>query len=611
MNPTMNPLLAAVVAALAIGGIAWMLRRTPPLLLSPAGAAARAFPPGFEDRRLEQHARWFIHMRWVAVLLATALVVSTVGLRFLPADVLAPLLLTLAAVAATNLVHARLLDRRRGLRVALAFQLYLDLGFLILLLHLSGGVENPLYLVPVFNVVLGGIALSRRQCFFLALWGGLACGTAVWAEWAHLLPHYTLRMVPHGEHGDLHEAYDTVYVAARTALQLLMMLLTARFVSGLAEQSRAHERGLAEAADQARAGRELLEQSLEATGTGLRVVDRTLRPLLLNAQWDRCFAAGTASGQALFAWSRPEGSPPRLTLADSVVRRTEVAVPAGAGEPRTFLVTTAPLHDREGGVDRAVELVQDVTEEKRMQARMLAACKLAAVGEVAGKLAHEINNPVSIVSAKARILLSDRRAEMSEKVVHELERIVALADRVSGVARGLLAYGRPSAAPRSPIDLAGPVRRALSLVEEGAARLGVRLVDDLGGPSAPVEASATEMEQVFLNLFLNALDAMPGGGILAVSSDGAGRLADGRPAVAIAVSDTGPGIPEDLRERVFEPFFTTKEEGRGSGLGLSICQGIVRAHGGEVAVEAGAGRGARFVVRLPVLAAGDQEADHG
>lgn len=596
-----------LTVAVAVAATAWLLRRTPPFLPSHAGAATPSLPAGFEERRLEQHARWFIHMRWVAVLLATVLIVSTVGLRFLPAEVLPPLLVTLAAVAATNLVYPRLLAWR-GPLAGLGVQLYFDLGFLILLLHLSGGIENPLYLLPVFNVVLAGIALSRRQCFMLALAGGLVCGAAVWAEWGRLIPHYTLTVVPHGEHGDLHDAYDTLYVAARTTLQLVMMLLTAHFVSGLAEHSRAHERGLAAAAEEARSGRELLEQSLDATRTGLRVVDPGLGPLLQNRQWARWFPPGTLPEQAIGAWTEAEGSPPRLTLTDSVPRRSEVSVPSEGEAARTFLVTTAPLHDRAGRTNRAVELVQDVTEEKANQARMLAACKLAAVGEVAGKLAHEINNPIAIVSAKARLLLSDRRAEMSEKVSREVGRIVDLSDRVAVIARGLLAYGRPSVAPRSRIDLREPVRRALSLVEQQAARQGIRLVDDLAGPPLLVEASANEMEQVFLNLFLNALDAMPGGGVLAASRR-ATALAGGpgAPTVALAVSDTGPGVPEGLRERVFEPFFTTKDEGRGSGLGLSVCQGIVRGHGGEIDVESGSGSGARFVVRMPALPSGGGE----
>ncbi len=605
----METTLALAASLLAALGCAWLLNRTPPFLALPTGEATVAEP---DERRLQEYGSWFVHMRWVAVLLSVVLVAASAIFRFLPPETTPPLLLTVAAVAGSNLLFPRLAKSRFGVRVALTLQLYADLGFLTVLLHLSGGIENPLYLLPVFNVLLAGMVLSRRQCFALAWSGGLVCAVGVLAEWAHLLPHYTLRVVPHGEHGDFHVAFDAPFVGARTALQLVMMLLTAHFVSRLAEHSRAHERALAAAAEEARGGRELLEQALENTGTGLRVVDRALRQVFVNRQWQRWFPARSMAQERLAAWTAVEGSAPRLTLNDSDVRRTEVSVaPGGTGEAgRTFLVTTAPLHDRDGRTDRVVELAQDVTSEKQTQARMLAASKLAAVGEIAGKLAHEINNPIGIVSAKGRLLLSDRQAEMSEKVGHEVQRIVELADRVAGLARGLLAYGRPSIAPRARIDLRDTARRALSLVDQQAAQRGVRLVDELGAAALAVDASASEMEQVFLNLFLNALDAMPAGGVLAVSG-GPSQLRDGRPAVAAFVTDTGPGVPGDLRELIFEPFFTTKEEGHGTGLGLSVCQGIVRGHGGEITVEPGSGQGARFVLRLPQVPADDTEVGHG
>jgi signal transduction histidine kinase len=537
-------------------------------------------------------------------------VVATIGLGFLPQRVLPPLLFTIAVVAGTNVAYGAI--ARRGLletRRLLAAQLYVDLGLLIVLLHLSGGIENPLYLLPVFNVLLGGIVLTRRQCFVLAWAGGVVCSAAVWAECERVIPHYTLSIVPHGAHGDFHVAFDPTFVAARVALQIAMMLLTAHFVSRLADQSRANERGLVAAAAEARAEHELLEQALENTRTGLRVLDPGLRPFLVNDQWRRWFPAGSAAESAILAWASTPASPQRRTLGDSSVQRGELTVSEPGASGRTFAVTTAPLHDGSGRSDRVVELVQDVTAEKEGQQRMLKASKLAAVGEVAGKLAHEINNPTAIVSAKGRLLLSDRRAEMSPKVASEVERIVDLADRIAGIAKGLLAYGRQSAAPRMRVDPSLPVRRALSLVEGQAARQGVRIVDDVGATLPAVDASAAELEQVFLNLFLNALDVMPEGGVLAVTAPGGVPLADGTPAVQIVVVDTGPGIPEDVREHVFDPFFTTKEEGRGSGLGLAVCQGIVRSHGGEIEVESTPGHGARFTVRLPVPSATGRDAD--
>ena len=251
--------LTSVVAVLAAAGCAWLLTRTPPLLPSSSGVATHMSGDP-EERRLRHYAGWLVHVRWIAALLSVVLISLSSLFEFLPPETLLPLLLTVSAVAASNLVFPRFAGPR-GVRGALTLQLYSDLGALILMLHLSGGIENPLYLLPVFNVLLGGIVLTRRQSFELAGAGGLACAAAVWAEWGYLIPHYTLRIVPHGEHGDLHEAYDALYVAARTALQLVMMLLTAHFVSRLAEHGRAHERGLAATAEEARSGRELLEQA--------------------------------------------------------------------------------------------------------------------------------------------------------------------------------------------------------------------------------------------------------------------------------------------------------------------------------------------------------------
>jgi signal transduction histidine kinase len=570
----------------------------PAFLPSAGGSLA-----GREDARLEQYHRWFAHVRWVAALLALLLVIFALELGFLPKRVFGPLLATVGGLGLSNLAYSAAAVRRwLSLRVLLFVQLSTDLALLILMLHLSGGIESPLYLLPVFNVLLAGIVLPRRQCFLLAWAGGLSCAGAVCAEWTRFLPHFTLLIVPHGVTGQEHEAYDATYVTARSALQLGMMLLTAHFVSRLAEQAWAYERGLAVAAEDARTGRELLEQALENTGVGVRVVDGDLRALFVSEQWRRWFPQGAEEEQTALLLATAPDSALRRTLQDSSIQRSELAI--GGLEPpeRCFAVTTAPLHDRSGRTDRAVELVQDVTAEKESQRRLLKASQLAAVGEIAGKLAHEINNPTAIISAKGRILLSDRQAEMSPKVTREVERIVALADRIAGIAKGLLAYGRPSPAPHRPIDPIFAVRSALSLVEHQATRQSVSVVDELDA-TACVSGSIAELEQVFLNLFLNALDAMPGGGSLTISSRSVRVPGAAGEALEIVVADSGHGIEADVREHVFEPFFTTKEEGRGSGLGLAICLGIVRSHGGEIEVESEAGRGARFAVRLPALQA--------
>ena len=268
---------------------------------------------------------------------------------------------------------------------------------------------------------------------------------------------------------------------------------------------------------------------------------------------------------------------------------------------RVFQVTTAPLLDLDQKIVQVVELAQDITAQKKAQARMLHAGKLAAVGELAGQVAHEVNNPISIITAKASLLLSDHANDMSAKVAQELAKITELALRVARIAQGLLSYCRPSAATRTRLDLRVPIRKSVAAVDELARRAGVRIEDQLADALPLVKANPHELEQVFLNLLLNALDAMPKGGWLNISRvPGEVRLSDGRPALAIVVADTGCGIPDDIRDKIFEPFFTTKKEGRGTGLGLSICLGIVRGHDGELDIDSKVWQGTRVTIKLPI-----------
>jgi hypothetical protein len=184
-------LLAALIA------LVWLLRRSPPLLDRDATGAS-ADPADLARARDERYLRWFVHARWVVLLFGLALLVTTVGLGYLTTAVLPPLLSIIGVFAAANLVYAGPARRWCSADCLLALQLHVDMVGLTIALHLSGGIENPLYLFPVVNVVLGGIVLSRRQSFLLALNGGVLCALLVWAEWARVIPHYTLRLMPHG-----------------------------------------------------------------------------------------------------------------------------------------------------------------------------------------------------------------------------------------------------------------------------------------------------------------------------------------------------------------------------------------------------------------------------
>jgi signal transduction histidine kinase len=212
-------------------------------------------------------------------------------------------------------------------------------------------------------------------------------------------------------------------------------------------------------------------------------------------------------------------------------------------------------------------------------------------------VAHEVNNPLASISSLIQILQSRRLNEENEAETREMLRLASTQiARISQVLRDMMDFARQRPPERAPLDLARVVESSLRLAgfDKGFKRLRVETSFD---PRAPkVSADADQLQQVFLNLLLNARDAMPDGGDLRL------RLSHDEQAneVSVEVSDTGHGIPEEVLPRVFDPFFTTKAAGRGTGLGLAVCYGIVTAHGGRLAVGPGAGGlGTSVRVSLP------------
>ncbi|GFK92762.1 Sensor kinase CckA [Fundidesulfovibrio magnetotacticus] len=230
---------------------------------------------------------------------------------------------------------------------------------------------------------------------------------------------------------------------------------------------------------------------------------------------------------------------------------------------------------------------------QEMNDKLLKTQRLAAVGQLAAGAAHEINNPLAIISARAQ-LLEMRESDPAKK--KGLRQMVEQIDRIGAILTSLMDFARP-APPR--MELMNPrecLERVLALVESGLAAQNIRLERDYAPDVPDIRADAHQMEQVLLNLALNAQHAMEeGGGVLRAGL----RRLTASDAVAFTVSDTGTGITPGNLERIFDPFFTTKPEGKGTGLGLSTAWGIVTAHGGTIAVDTEPGRGSLFTVTLP------------
>jgi signal transduction histidine kinase len=608
---------SALAALVAAGVASWLiLREGPPVLAAgmlPGDAAgAHARDPA---RKQIHYARWFILMRWVAVVVAVVAVFVTVEVaELLPRHVGPSLGALIVLLTILNLGYSIYLRHCGADTAFLAVQVYADILILILLLHFSGGIENPLTALLLLHVIIAGIVLGRAHAYLVAGVTSALFGLLAWAECTGVVPHYTLRLFPH-QHLDgmlLHAAHDPLYASSRVLLQAVVLLLVAYFTTTLVRRILQDEHELHAMTDHARAQTQMLERALDTTGTALCLCDVELQPWWSNARWDEW----QASAPAVCCSVDMPASPAQQTLADGVVRTVEVRAPAfaaeeggagGARSERVFELTTAPLRDEGHNITHVVTLARDVTRQHEARTRARRAERLAGVGELAGQVAHEVNNPIAIISAKARLLLREGREALPAHARSELVKIAELSDRVARIAQGLLSYCRPAPGARRPLDVRLPARRALAYIEARAKAAGVRVDNALPTGLPPVLANAAELEQVFLNLFINALDAMPAGGTLSVRgrTDRAstelqrrGRSSDAGDVVVLDIADTGCGIDASIRDRVFEPFLTTKG-GRGTGLGLSICQGLVRSHGGDICIENEHERGARVTLMFP------------
>ncbi len=248
------------------------------------------------------------------------------------------------------------------------------------------------------------------------------------------------------------------------------------------------------------------------------------------------------------------------------------------------------------------DLLERHRRELDLERRLQHADRLATIGTLASGLAHEIGTPMGIIRARAEYLLHSGPG--SPKLNDGLAIIVKQIDRISGIVRMLLNYAREREPVRTACDLRRIVEHALSLVETEAARRQVCLTAELGERPLTAECDADQLQQVFINLAVNAFDAMdPDGGTLRVVAEVCGIDRERRARIIFA--DSGPGVAPQVRTRVFDPFFTTKEPGKGTGMGLAVSQSIMRDHGGELSFESGP-EGACFFVTIPVTQASTQ-----
>jgi PAS domain S-box-containing protein len=262
-----------------------------------------------------------------------------------------------------------------------------------------------------------------------------------------------------------------------------------------------------------------------------------------------------------------------------------------AGQTLVINVSIAPLVGKPGERIGRLILMDDITQRVRLEQQLVQTEKLTSLGLLAAGVAHEVNTPLAVISNYVQMLAKQLPTEDPRQGL--IEKIVKQTFRASEIANNLLNFSRTAPTEFSEVNLNNVVEETLSLVTHPFRTGRVQVIRNLQGDLPSVLGSINRLQQVFLNLFMNARDAMPSGGMVEV------RTASHNGSVEVEITDTGLGISREHLQRIFDPFFTTKSSGRGTGLGLSVSYGIIKEHAGKIEVRSTPGKGTSFHLEFP------------
>ncbi len=363
--------------------------------------------------------------------------------------------------------------------------------------------------------------------------------------------------------------------------------------------------------------RDAAQKYLDVAGVAVVLLDARGRVSLANRKCVEILGRGASDvvGKDWVATFVEEGSRERVASEIARLQRSErvlaleYAVVRPTGERRIISWYLTPLSDHRGGAAGLLGSGVDVSSERQLEEQLRHAQKMEAIGELASGVAHGFNNILSTIKGYAALVRRDLAP--GDPHLPDVNEIMSAADRAATLTRSLLRFSRHDIVQAEPAELRDLARRAERLLQSLVGER-IELAVAVCSEPLPVLIDVLEIEQVLMNLVTNARDAMPEGGRIAISvareeldAEAAHRAGLQKPGAyaRVSVADTGVGIAREVLPRIFEPFFTTKAVDQGSGLGLAIAYGVVRHHGGVIAVESEPGRGATFTFRLPLLAA--------
>ena len=344
------------------------------------------------------------------------------------------------------------------------------------------------------------------------------------------------------------------------------------------------------AEDDLRRIKQRLEFILGVTKTGLDIVDSNFNIVYIDPEWQKVY--GSPAGKKCYEYfmGRNEICPNcgiiKVLETKEPLVSEEILVKEGN---RPIQVTTIPFQN-EKGEWLVAEVNVDMTQRKKIEKTQ----RFAQLGNLVSSMAHEVNNPLMIISGRAQLSLME--GMQTEQMQEGLKTIIDQCDRAKGIIQRLLLFSKPSKGEMVITDINRGIEFIVQLLEHQYSLANVAISKKLTTPLPFVKIDEKQMQEVFVNLIKNAAEAMPNGGIINIETS------HDEYAVRIDFTDTGCGMPEEVMKKIFDPFFTTKKEG--TGLGLSVCYGIVKAHGGNLRYTSKIGKGTTATILLPIAKEG-------
>jgi PAS domain S-box-containing protein len=396
---------------------------------------------------------------------------------------------------------------------------------------------------------------------------------------------------------------NRVFETCMAASRIGNNILTCIYLRDLTQRIRMHE--------QLKKTNIFLNNIIRCSVDGIVVIDTKGSPLIFSEGAERIL--GYQAGEIIADRKRLHRFYP-LQLAREMMRRmrsdeygppdrlntTEITFYNKDGEEVPVRFSAAIIRDK-GQEVGSVGIFSDLREHRRMQKKLeetqnqlLQAEKIASLGQLAAGVAHEINNPLAGILIYAQIL--QREMEEDDAGRQHLKEIISQTLRCKEIVTRLLEFSRRSLGQRNLVDVNDVILRCVKLIDKQVLFHNIEIKLELDPDLPQIFADPGELQQVFTNLFINAADAMKGWGTITITS----HTAPQKDGLIITFSDTGSGIPPEIRDKIFDPFFTTKPPGKGTGLGLSVVYGVIQRHGGSIEVECPPGGGITFTIRLPL-----------